>query len=149
MGRTLILTDDIVRAERLARSLGGGPSWILHDLYGEAEPPSGASLIISDVRALTSDAVLRLRRALAVARAGAIPFLALIHGSPGRGEIQAVALGATRTLPASATTAMLLTAVAALGVRVDGGRFSGLRPSSGPTRPEIHPRTGCRPGNSW
>ena len=97
MGRTVILTDALGRGERLARNLGGGPSLVLHDLYGDAEPPRGAALVISDVSALTSDAVLRLRRTLAVARDKTTPFLALIHGNLGRGEIQATALGATRT----------------------------------------------------
>lgn len=114
MGRTVILTDDLGRGERLARNLGGGPSLVLHDLYGDAEPPRGADLVISDVSALTSDAVLRLRRTLAVARDKATPFLALIHGNLGRGEIQATALGATRILPASAANALLASAVAAL-----------------------------------
>ncbi|MDP4004721.1 HD-GYP domain-containing protein [Methylobacterium sp. NEAU K] len=119
MGRTLILTDDLGRGDRLVRSLGGGPSLVLHDLYGDAEPPSGSTLVISDVSALTSEAVLRLRRALAVARGGSTPFLALIHGNLGRGEIQATALGATRILPASTAIAMLLNAVAALGATDD------------------------------
>ena len=114
MGRTVILTDDLGRGERLMRNLGGGPTLVLHDLYGDAEPPKGAALVISDVSALTSDAVLRLRRALAVSRDKTTPFLALIHGNLGRGEIQATALGATQTLSASAANAMLINAVAAL-----------------------------------
>ncbi|MCJ2143064.1 HD-GYP domain-containing protein [Methylobacterium sp. E-066] len=125
MGRTVILTDDLSRGERLVRNLGGGPGLVLHDLYGDAEPPPGAALVISDVSALTSDAVLRLRRALAVARDRTTPFLALIHGNLGRGEIQATALGATRILPASAANAMLVNAVSALSKpgpeREDGG----------------------------
>ncbi|MCJ2060381.1 HD domain-containing protein [Methylobacterium sp. J-048] len=110
----MILTDDLGRGERLIRNLGGGPSLVLHDLYGDAEPPTGAALVISDVSALTSDAVLRLRRALAATRDKTTPFLALIHGNLGRGEIQATALGATRILPASAATALLVKAVAGL-----------------------------------
>ncbi|MBE7201466.1 MAG: HD domain-containing protein [Parafilimonas terrae] len=114
MARTLILTDDVVRAERLARDLGTAGAVSLHDLYGDAACPAGASLIISDVSALTSESVRRLRQALAVARGTDTPFLALIHGNLGRGEIQATALGATRTLPATAASAMLLNAVAAM-----------------------------------
>lgn len=114
MGQTLILTDDVERGERLARNLGGGTSVVLYDLYGDAVPPQGASLIISDVSALTSESVRRLRQALSTARGPGIPFLALIHGNLGRGEIQATALGATRAMPASAASAMLLNAVAAL-----------------------------------
>jgi putative nucleotidyltransferase with HDIG domain len=115
LGRTVILTDDLGRGERLMRNLGGGPSLVLHDLYGDAEPPGDVELVISDVGALTSDAMLRLRRTLAVTRKSATPFLALIHGNLGRGEIQATALGATRVMPAATATAMLAKAIAALG----------------------------------
>jgi putative nucleotidyltransferase with HDIG domain len=118
LGRTVILTDDLGRGERLARNLGGGPSLVLHDLYGDAEPPREADLVIGDVSALTSDAMLRLRRTLAVTRKNTTPFLALIHGNLGRGEIQATALGATRVMPASAANAMLAKAVAALSTPV-------------------------------
>jgi putative nucleotidyltransferase with HDIG domain len=118
LGRTVILTDDLGRGERLARNLGGGPSLVLHDLYGDAEPPREADLVIGDVSALTSDAKLRLRRTLAVTRKNTTPFLALIHGNLGRGEIQATALGATRVMPASAANAMLAKAVAALSTPV-------------------------------
>ena len=114
MGGTLILTDDTSRGERLARQLGAGGTVSLHDLYGDATPPKGAALIISDVSALTSESVRRLRHALTVARGAGTPFLALIHGNLGRGEIQATALGATRVLPASMAGAMLLNAVAAM-----------------------------------
>lgn len=114
LGRTVILTDDVARAERLARNLGADENLVLHDLYGGTAPPAGAALIISDVSALTSESVRRLRQALATARGPATPFLALIHGNLGRGEIQATALGATRILPASTASAMLLNAVATL-----------------------------------
>jgi putative nucleotidyltransferase with HDIG domain len=113
LGRILILTDDIGRGDRLARGLGGGTA-VLHDLYGDGAPPTGASLIISDVSAMTSESVRRLRQALAIARGVETPFLALVHGNLGRGEIQATALGATRVLSASAASAMLLNAVANL-----------------------------------
>ena len=126
MGRTLILTDDTSRGERLARNLGAGGSVTLHDLYGDAVPPTGSSLIISDVSALTSESVRRLRQALAVARGAGTPFLALIHGNLGRGEIQATALGATRVLPASVAGAMLLNAVAALTGSPGPARAAGI-----------------------
>ncbi|MCJ2018143.1 HD-GYP domain-containing protein [Methylobacterium sp. E-065] len=114
MRRTLILTDDLGRGERLARNLGADAGVSLHDLYGDDAPPAGSGLIISDVSALTSESVRRLRQALAVARSPDAPFLALIHGNLGRGEIQATALGATRVLPASAAHALLLNTVAGL-----------------------------------
>ncbi|MCJ2073724.1 HD domain-containing protein [Methylobacterium sp. J-030] len=112
--RTLILTDDIGRGERLARNLGADDSALLYDLYGDDAPPQGAGLIIGDVSALTSESVRRLRHALAIARGPDTPFLALIHGNLGRGEIQATALGATQVLPASAANTLLLNTVASL-----------------------------------
>lgn len=112
--RTLILTDDIGRGERLARNLAAAHTVLLHDLYGDDAPPLGSGLIISDVSALTSESVRRLRQVLAVARGPETPFLALIHGNLGRGEIQATALGANRALPASAANALLLNTVASL-----------------------------------
>jgi len=123
--RTLILTDDMDRGERLVRNLGADETVQLHDLYGDDAPLAGAALIISDVSALTSESVRRLRHALAIARGPDTPFLALIHGSLDRGEIQATALGATRVLPASAANAQLLNVVA------------GLRKESGTARPPI------------
>ena len=128
MGRTLILTDDLGRGERLARHLGGAGKVTLHDLYGETMPASDAALIVSDVSTLTSESVRRLRQALTAARGPGIPFLALIHGNLGRGEIQATALGATRVLPASAARAMLLNAAAALtGGNVSAPAASALK----------------------
>lgn len=129
MGRTLILTDDMGRGERLVRNLGADKGVLLHDLYGDDAPPGGAGLIISDVSALTSESVRRLRHALTVARGSDTPFLALIHGNLGRGEMQATALGATRVLPASAATALLLNTVAGLT------KSGAARP---PTRINLH-----------
>lgn len=114
LGRTLILTDDLDRGERLARLLGGIGTVVLHDLYGDDVPPTGAALIVSDISALTSESVRRLRLALAAAREGKTPFVVLIHGNLQRGEMQATALGATRALPASAAGAMLLNVVGTL-----------------------------------
>lgn len=114
MRRTLILTDDVSRAERIVRNLGADRRVQLHDLYGDETPPTAAGLIISDVSALTSESVRRLRHALAIARGPDTPFLALIYGNLGRGEIQATALGATRVLPASAAATLLLNTVASL-----------------------------------
>lgn len=114
MELNLILTDDPARGERLARNFGGVRNVLVHDLYGDAPVPAGSRLIIGDVSSATSESVLRLRRALAASRSAGVPYLHLIHGNIGRGEIQATALGATRALPASTATAMLLNAVAAL-----------------------------------
>jgi putative nucleotidyltransferase with HDIG domain len=116
--RTLILTDDADRGQRLARNLGGGAHIAVHDLYGDEPAPAGAGLLIADVSAVTSESVLRLRRTLSAVRGEGVPLLYLIHGNVGRGEIQATALGATRSLPAMTATAMLLNAVAGLHAAV-------------------------------
>ena len=113
MLRTLILTDDAERGRRLARNLGG-QDVAIHDLYGDDPAPEAAGMIIADVSAVTSESVLRLRRTLSAARGRGAPLLYLIHGNLERGEIQANALGATRTLPALNATGMLLNAVASL-----------------------------------
>ena len=120
MGLTLILTDDVARGERLARNFAGADYPVVHDLYGDVPPPSASGLIISDVSALTSESIRRLRAALARTRGEGVPYLHLIHGNVGRGEIQATALGATRALPATTAMAMLINAVASLSGERDG-----------------------------
>jgi putative nucleotidyltransferase with HDIG domain len=117
LGCTLILTDDVSRSERILRSVDVGARPVLHDLYADDDPMPGAALIISDVSATTSESVRRLRRALTAARGPRTPLLILIHGNLGRGEIQATALGATRTLPASAAGSSLSQLVASMTAR--------------------------------
>ncbi len=129
MGLTLILTDDVARGERLARHFAGTDHPVVHDLYGDAPAPSRSGLIISDVSALTSESIRRLRAALARSRGEGIPYLHLIHGNIGRGEIQATALGATRVLPASAATAMLIDAVASLNGDREGAAVADNPPN--------------------
>lgn len=97
MSALLLITDDLQRGQRLARSLGSRGSCHVHDLYGDKLPSPLFDLIVSDVEALTSDAIIRLRRALAQARTEGLPYLFLVHGNAARAEAQARLLGASAT----------------------------------------------------
>ncbi|XYD12701.1 HD domain-containing protein (plasmid) [Methylobacterium sp. NMS12] len=54
-------------------------------------------MIISDIEALSSDALIRLRRALAQLRGDGVPYLFLVHGNSARAGAQARILGASAT----------------------------------------------------
>lgn len=97
MGALLLITDDVQRGQRLARNLGGRGPCHVHDLYDDKLPSPQFDLIVSDVEALTSDALIRLRRALAQVRVGDLPYLFLVHGNVARAEAQARVLGASAT----------------------------------------------------
>lgn len=102
MGEFLLISDDLRRAERLARDLGPLGECRIHDLYAEVPQACGAHIVISDVAALTSEAILRLRGTLSAVRGKGVPYLFIVHGSRARVEAQARALGATETLAADA-----------------------------------------------
>ncbi|MER2198487.1 HD-GYP domain-containing protein [Methylobacterium brachiatum] len=97
MGELLLITDDIHRGRRLSRDLGTRRPCDVHDLYDDALPAIRPALIISDVESLTSEAIVRLRRALAQLRGEGVPYLFLAHGNAARAEAQARVLGATST----------------------------------------------------
>ncbi len=120
MRPVLILTDEPVTANRLARDLGGGP--LVCDLYDDAEIPTDARLVIADLHSPDSGSIARLQRALAKSRTPSTPLLYLIHGSIERGEIQATMLGATRTLPATAALSFLMNTVAHLSAEAPAER---------------------------
>ncbi|WP_267427373.1 HD domain-containing phosphohydrolase [Methylobacterium sp. GC_Met_2] len=107
MSALLLITDDIHRGRRLARDLGTLGTCQVRDLYDDAVPNTGASLIVSDVEGLNSEALVRLRRALDQARGDGVPYLFLVHGNVARAEAQARILGATSTLAASVATRLL------------------------------------------
>ncbi|MCJ2012705.1 HD-GYP domain-containing protein [Methylobacterium sp. J-076] len=106
MADLLLITDDLRHAERLVRDLDGREGCRIHDLYGEAEPAGHPSLIVSDVRDLTSEALVRLRRCVDAVHGQGVPHLLLVHGHAARAEIQARLLGA-ETLPAAAAARLL------------------------------------------
>lgn len=97
MGELLLITDDIHRGRRLSRDLGTSQPCHVHDLYDDARPVLNPTLIVSDVEALTSEAIVRLRRTLAQVRGEDVPYLFLVHGNGARSEAQARVLGATAT----------------------------------------------------
>ncbi|MCJ2054946.1 HD domain-containing protein [Methylobacterium sp. J-048] len=97
MVEVLLITDDIARGERLSRDLGRRRPCHVHDLYDDALPVLDPSLIVSDVEALTSEAIVRLRRTLTRLRGEGSPYLFLVHGNAARAEAQARVLGATAT----------------------------------------------------
>ena len=95
MSALLLITDDVQRGQRLKRTLGSRGSCHIQDLYGDKLPPPEFDLIVSDVEALTSDAIIRLRRALTQVRTEGLPYLFLVHGNAARAEAQARLLGAS------------------------------------------------------
>lgn len=106
MSELLLISDDLRHAERLARGLDDRRSCRLHDLY-DAEPPSARpSLIVSDVKDLSSDALVRLRRCLDAVHGAGVPHILLVHSHPARAEIQARLLGA-ETLPVAKALRLL------------------------------------------
>ncbi|MCJ2094001.1 HD domain-containing protein [Methylobacterium sp. J-072] len=97
MGELLLITDDIHRGRRLSREFGTCRPCHVLDLYDDVLPALDPALIVSDVEALTSEAIVRLRRTLAQLRGEDVPYLFLVHGNTARSEAQARVLGATTT----------------------------------------------------
>nr|WP_246733521.1 HD domain-containing phosphohydrolase [Methylobacterium sp. BTF04] len=104
----MLISDDLLRAERLARDLDRFRTCRVHDLYDDTPPVCVAELIVSDVETLTSDAILRLRRILGVVRSQGAPYLFLVHGHAARAEAQAQMLSASGTLAAGSFTPLLI-----------------------------------------
>jgi HD-GYP domain-containing protein (c-di-GMP phosphodiesterase class II) len=102
----MLITDDLRHAERLAKAMGRAETCGIHDLYEERVPPEHPALIVSDIKELTSDALVRLRRCLEAMRGQGVPHLLLVHGNAARAEVQARLLGA-EAIPA-ATAARVL-----------------------------------------
>ena len=114
VGEFLLISDDLRRAERLARDLGPFGECRIHDLYDEVPQGCGADIVISDVAGLNSDAILRLRGTLSALRGKGVPYLFIVHGNRARAEAQARALGASETLTADALAQRLRTTLAHL-----------------------------------
>lgn len=115
MNALLLITDDIHRGRRLARDLGTLGTCQVRDLYDDTAPIMGASLIVSDIESLNSEALVRLRRTLDQVRGDGVPYLFLVHGNVARAEAQARILGATSTLAASVTARLLMDKLQGLG----------------------------------
>src|SRR5439155_443294 len=80
---------DLPHARRLASEMGRADSCGIHDLYEEAVPADRPGMIVSDVKDLTSEALVRLRRCLDAMRGRDVPHLLLVHGNTARAEVQA------------------------------------------------------------
>ncbi|WP_342111438.1 HD-GYP domain-containing protein [Methylobacterium sp. SI9] len=115
MSAHLLITDDVHRGRRLASDLAECGMWRVHDLYGGVAPAAGASLIISDVEGLHSEALVRLRRILDTARGKGVPYLFLVHRNAARAEAQARILGATDTLSASSAARLITDKLTTMG----------------------------------
>jgi len=104
----LLITDDLPHAQRLARDMGRAETCGIHDLYEEGVPVDQPAMIVSDVKDLTSEALVRLRRCLEAMKGRGVPHLLLVHGNAARAEAQAQLIGA-ETIPAAAAAQMLST----------------------------------------
>ena len=114
MGDVFLISDDLQRTGRLARDLAAFRTCDLYDLYDDTPPAAVPELIVSDVRTLTSEAILRLRRLLERVRSAQVPYLCLLHDDTPRARVQAEALGASGTLSAGAASRLLLNTLASL-----------------------------------
>jgi putative nucleotidyltransferase with HDIG domain len=98
----LLISDDVGRSLRLVRDLGESLSSRIYDLYDENAESGMPDLIVSDVKSLTSEAILRLRRLLERVRQKDVPFLCLLHDNGARTLAHADLLGASATASATA-----------------------------------------------
>lgn len=106
-GEVLLISDDVHRAQRLARDLASLGRCHVHDLYEAAVPALTPSLIVSDVEELNSEAIVRLRDLLGRVRREPTPYLFLAHGNVARAEAQARVLGANGTLSAMSAVRLI------------------------------------------
>ena len=121
MDTIFLLTDAPARGARLAQGLKAFVPCTMIDLL---EPGSGTMgpepetvrAIISDVSFGRSSTIGALRRHLDRFGAARPPYFCLLHEDTARGRAQALALGATRTLPAHQVTALLSKALGKAGV---------------------------------
>ncbi len=90
----LLITDNLRHAGWLVRGLDNPNVCRLYDLYDVHLPSGRPSLIVSDVKDLTSDALVRLRRCLDAVHGQGVPHILLVHGHAARAEVQAQLLGA-------------------------------------------------------
>ena len=121
MAELLLISDDLRRTERLARELPNFAGSAIYDLYDDKPDPPSPELIVSDVKALTSEALLRLRKLLERVRGRHVPFLCLFHDNGARARVYADLLGASGLLSAASGPAALSDALAELRRKVQPG----------------------------
>jgi putative nucleotidyltransferase with HDIG domain len=101
MAELLLVSDDLTRAERRFRSLEPIGTLIIQDLYEPRGLPRDASIVMTDVRDLSAEAVSRLRTLLGQIRPTNGPFIFIAHGNGPRAQAYAEVLGATAVVPAT------------------------------------------------
>ncbi|AMB44366.1 HD domain-containing phosphohydrolase [Methylobacterium sp. AMS5] len=99
MGQTLLITDDPGRSADLVGGLDPGLAYRVHDLRDEADPAEAAAVLVTDVADLGAANVERLRQLLARTRRGT-PLVVLQRQDTLQARLQALALGASRTVRA-------------------------------------------------
>ncbi|TXM62203.1 HD domain-containing phosphohydrolase [Methylobacterium sp. WL120] len=119
MAELLLISDDTHRTARLARDLPNVERSTVFDLYDDASCPAAAELIVSDVKALTSEALSRLRTLLERVRGQDVPYVCLFHDNGARTRAYAELLGASSLLSAASGPAALGSALAELRNRID------------------------------
>ena len=110
----LLISDNLRRTERLARDLGVAWACRICDLYENEPTPDEPNLVVSDVRLMTSEAILRLRQLLERVRGEDVPYLCLLHDDNARVRAHADLLGASGTLRASVALHRLMGALTEL-----------------------------------
>lgn len=109
MAKLLLISDDPLRAKALLRDLGMAWACCISNLYDDVMPPLDTpDLILSDVKRLTSEAVLRLRQLLTLARGPDVPYLCLLPDDSARSHAHSNMLGASATLGASASPGLII-----------------------------------------
>lgn len=97
MGRMLVISDDLSRSAQLTHGLAPDAECCILDLFGDALPDEAATALVTDVANLDPRAVRRLQRVLTQTRRG-VPLVVLLSRDTPHARLQALALGATRTL---------------------------------------------------
>ncbi|MCY1640541.1 HD-GYP domain-containing protein [Methylorubrum sp. SL192] len=95
----LLITDDPGRSADLVGGLDPGVAYRVHDLRDEADPAEAAAVLVTDVADLGPANVERLRQLLARTRRGT-PLVVLLRQDTPQARLQALALGASRTVRA-------------------------------------------------
>jgi putative nucleotidyltransferase with HDIG domain len=108
MAELLLISDDPARTARLARDLRNFEGSTIYDLYDDEPYPGPPRLIVSDVKALNSEALQRLRQVLKRVRGQHVPYVCLLHDDGGRTRAYADLLGASSLLSAAAGAGALV-----------------------------------------
>jgi len=106
MSELMLIGDDMRRAERLKRDLGRSIQGTVYDLYDDTPPVSAPTVILSDIKELTSDAIARLKRLLGHTAFSGKPHIFVMHEDNSRTQAYVQMLGVTATVNASSLSAL-------------------------------------------